>query len=280
MGDVFNLEAWRTVIVSALSELGANIAGFIPNFVGMLVILLIGWILARFVQVVSGRVLARAGLDRASERLGVPDTLGGAGIERTPSALIARLLFWLLMLTFVLSAVETLGLTAVTATIDRLIAYLPKIIGASLIVLLGLLLARFVGNVVGSGAAAANMPYARSLGAVARGAMVIMVGILAVEQLGVDAALLLWAAITVLAALMIGLALAFALGSREVVGAILAGYYLRKSLREGTAVDVGGRQGTLARVGPIDTLFRSGETSWSVPNQQLLQSVIDRQNAA
>ena len=56
----------------------------------------------------------------------------------------------------------------------------------------------------------------------------------------------------------LGLTLSFAAGSREVVGSILAGYYLRKSLREGISVDINGRSGRLSRVGPIDTLFDVG----------------------
>jgi hypothetical protein len=271
-----DIEALQQVVVNSLSELGARVAGFVPSFLGMVIILLIGWVIASVVAGIATRVIARAGLDKAAGRLGITEILQEAGIGRPPSGTIGRLLYWLLMLTFVLSAVETLGLTAVTQTIDRLIAFLPDIIAASLIVILGLLLARFVGNLVGSGAAAADMPYARQLGGTARGAMVIMVSILAIEQLGVDAAILLWAVITVLAATCLGLGLAFALGARDVVGSILAGYYLRKSLEERVVVSINGRQGTLDRIGPVHTVFRSDQGTWSVPNTELLGAHIDR----
>lgn len=276
MDKVFDSEALKEILVRSLSELGADVAAFVPKLLGALVILLIGWVVARIVQAVAGRILARARLDAAAERLGVQETLRTSGIERPPSGVVARLLFWLLMLTFVLSAVETLGLTAVTATIDRLIAYLPNVIAAALMVVIGLLIARFVGSLVGSGAAAAQLPYARQLGAAAQTAMGVAVAILAIEHLGIDAGILLWAIITVLAATALGLAFSFALGSREVVGSILAGYYVRKSLREGGTVVVDGREGVLERVGPTDTLFRNGDRSWSVPNAVLLKTVLDR----
>lgn len=279
MTEIFDVKMWQEIIVGSLTQLGGDLAAFIPKLLGMIVILLVGWILARILQAAAGRVLERAGLDRAAERLGVSETLQEAGLVRAPSGVIARLLFWLLMLTFVLSAVETLGLSAVTSTIDRLIAYLPNVIAASLIVVLGLLLARFVGNLVASGAAAADMPYARALGSGARAAMIIMVTILSLEQLGVDAAALLYAMVIVASAIAIALSLSFANGSRDVVGAIVAGYYLRNSLGEGAHVEIDGRAGVLERVGPIDTLFNKGDDSWSIPNRRLLDAIIDRKRA-
>ncbi len=276
MNSLFDSEALREIVVSALSELGTDLVVFVPRLLGALLILLIGWVVARVAQAVAAGILSRAGLDAAGERLGVDSTLRGSGIEARPSMLIARLLFWLLMLTFLLSAVETLGLSAVTMTIDRLIGYLPNVIAAALIVLVGLLTGRFAGNLVSSAAAAAQLPYARHLGSAARAAIGIAVIVLSLEQLGVDAGILMWTVITLLAAGSLGLGLSFALGSREVVGSIIAGYYLRKSLREGGTVVVDGREGVLQRVGPIDTVFRGEERSWSVPNAILLRTIVDR----
>ncbi len=278
--DKLSLEALQEIVVHSLSELGARVAGFIPSFFGMIIVLMVGWLIARVLSGAATRVIARAGLDNAASRLGLTQTLQEAGMEKPPSGLIGVLLYWLLMLTFVLSAAETLGLTAVTQTIDRLIAFLPNIIAAGFIIILGLLIARFVGNLVGSAAAAADMPYARSLGTAARGSLNIVVSILAIQQLGVDTALLLWAVITLLAATSVGLGLAFALGSREVVSSILAGYYIRKSLRERAVMTISGRQGTLERVGPVYTVLKCEGSEWNVPNSELLATQVDRKTAS
>lgn len=276
MSEVFNFEAWRQVMVTSLTELGRTLAAFLPSLIGMLVILGVGWCIAKVVEVVARRVLHRVGLDRTSDRLGVADTLRDAGVLRGPSELIARLLFWVLMLTFLLSAFETLGLTAVAVTIDRVIAYLPNIIAAALVVIVGLLISRFTGNLVASGAGAAGVTYARELGSAARGVVVVMVAILATEQLGVETRVLVAAVTATVAAVVAGLALAFALGSREVVRAILAGHYLRQSLAEGQSVEIEGRRGTLERVGVTDTLFREERGAWSIPNARLLDAVVVR----
>ena len=276
MTDIIDIEGLKSALVGTLADLGAQLVGFVPKLLGTIAILLIGWGIARATQTVTAKILVRMKLDQAAGYLGLSDILAKAGIQRPASGLISRLLFWLLILAFVLPATETLGLTSVTVTIDRLIAYLPNVIAATLVLLLGLLLARFIGNVVGSGAAVSEVPYARQLGQAARFVMIVMVSIVAIEQLGIKTSIFQWLLVASLTAVVFAMAVAFAIGSKEVVGSILAGYYLRKSLRDGASVEVLGRSGTLTRIGATDTLFQSGDKSWSMSNQQLLQSVIDR----
>ncbi|MDP3937488.1 MAG: hypothetical protein Q8R92_05050, partial [Deltaproteobacteria bacterium] len=245
MNGVFDLEAWREILVSSFTEMGRTLAGFAPNVVGAIAILAVGWGVSKVLEIVSRRLLDRMGLNRTVERLGIAETLRGAGVGRKLSDLIALVLFWFLMLIFVLSAFETLHLTAVTGTIDRLIAYLPKLVATALIVIIGLLFARFVGNVTSSAAAAAQFAFPRQLGSAARVISIFIVGILGAEQLGIDTQILVTGVTALLAAFGLGVSLAFALGSREVVRAILAGHYLRQSLAEGERYEVEGRGGVL-----------------------------------
>lgn len=276
MGKVFDVESWRQVIVTSFSELGSTLAAFLPKLVGMLVILLAGWIVSRVAGAAFRRLLGRVGLDEAAQRLGVSEALEGAGLRSEPSALVGQLVFWILMLTFLLSAVETLGLEAVTGTIDRLIGYLPRVIGAALIVIVGLLVGRLVRGLVRSGAVTARLAFADQLGVAAQGVVVFVVGVLAVEQLGVNTELVSGVIVALSAALGFGLALSFALGSRDVVRALLAGQYLRQTLAPGQEIEAAGRRGRIERIGPIDTLFRNEDGSWSVPNARLIQETLLR----
>lgn len=276
MRSFFDVEAWREVAVGALTELGTTLAAFLPSLVGALVILALGWLLSRSVELAAARLMRTLGVDRASTRLGVSDVFERTGLTITLSELIARLLFWLLMLTFVLSSVETLGLEAVTATIDRLIAFIPNLIGASLIVLLGLLFARFVGGMAGSAVAAAGFAGAARAGLVVQTSAAILVGVIAIEQLGLDTRVLVAPLTALLAAAGFSAGLAFALGARPIVTHILAGHFLRQSLPREAFVEVAGQRGVVQRVGATDTLLRDGQRQWSVPNAQLLEQIVVR----
>jgi hypothetical protein len=276
MSEIFDVEAWRQVLVNSLTEFGATTAAFLPSLIATLVILGLGWLVSRLVAAVSERVLLQLGLDRAAARLGVLEGLREAGVSLPPSRIVARLVFWILMLTFLLSAVETLGLTAVTATIDRLIAFLPNVIAAGLIFVLGLLLARLVRNLVGSAAAAAELPQAPRLGSLAEIVVALVAGVVALEQLGIETQMVVTVITAVVAAVTVTVGVAFALGARPVITHILAGHFLRQSLPSGGSVEVGGQRGVVERVGAVDTVVRSEQHTWSIPNGKLIEEVVIR----
>jgi hypothetical protein len=276
MEPLFDLSVWREIVVRAFSELGSNVAGFLPNLVGAGLILLLGWGFSRALELVSGRALHGVGLDRAAARLRISELLLRAGIELTLSQIVAKLLFWLVMLTFVLSSVETLGLNAVTATIDRLIAFIPNVIGAALIAIGGLLLGRFVATLVSSGAAAAGFESAPQLGFLAHVAVVGLILVLAVEQLGISTQVFVLPLTVALATAGFAGGLAFALGARPVITHIMAGHFLKQSLPRDVSIEIDGRRGLVDRVGAVNTLLRSEDRIWSVPNAQLLEHIVLR----
>jgi hypothetical protein len=204
----------------------------------------------------------------------VTEGLQRANVTTAPSGIVARILFWILMLTFVLAAAETLGFTVVTVTIDRLITYLPNVVASALIIILGLVLARLAQRFVASGAAMAGFPQADTLGAAAHGVVLLITGVVAVEQLGFKTDILVTFIAVLVATMGLTMGLAFALGARGVITHILAGHYLRQTLTSGTTVEVGGRRGAVERVGAVNTVFRKGEKSWTVPNAALLDDVV------
>ncbi len=276
MSEIFDVEAWRQVFVRSLTELGETLAGFLPSLVATVVIVAGGWLVSRLVASVAERLLRQLGLDRVAARVGLAETLRQGGLAATPSRIASRLVFWVLMLTFLLSAVETLGLSAVTLTIDRLIGFLPNVIAAGLIFVLGLLLARLVGNVVTSAAAAADLGPSQRLGSMAHGVVALVAGVVALEQLGVETGIIVTVVTAVVGAIGVTVGVAFALGARPVITHILAGHFLRQSLPSGGSVEIDGQRGVVERVGAIDTLLRDGERSWSVPNGRILDEVVIR----
>jgi hypothetical protein len=276
MGELFDDASWRTVLLRVLSEFGAKVAAFVPNLIGAIVLLLVGWAIARLVEVTARRALRTVGVDRAAARLRFAEVLGRAGVHLTLSEILAKLVFWLLMLTFLLASVETLRLTAATATIDRLVTYLPNLLGAILIALIGFVFARFLGSLVGATAATADLPGAARLGVLAQTIVSGLVVIVAIEQLGIAIDVLLLPFTVVLAGAGLAAALAFALGARPLVTHILAGHFLKQSLPRDGFIEVDGRRGVVERIGPIDTLLRDGDTRWSIPNGELMERVIQR----
>ncbi len=104
----------------------------------------------------------------------------------------------------------------------------------------------------------------------------LVVAVLALEQLGVETELLVTVITALVATLSLAMGVAFALGARDVVTHILAGHYLRQSLPAGRLVEVQGRSGVVQEVGPVATLMRRDDRVVSVPNARLLDEIILR----
>jgi hypothetical protein len=120
----------------------------------------------------------------------------------------------------------------------------------------------------------AGMMRAERAGALTRGAVLLITGVVAVEQLGLKTEMFVRIVTVLVATLGLTMGLAFALGARSVITHILAGHYLRQSLATGQQVEVAGRKGVVDHVGAVSTVFRKGDRSWSVPNASLLEDVV------
>jgi len=263
-------QVWLEMITSALTEMLSRVAAFLPNLVDALLVLLVGWLLAWLAQRIVRRVLTGLGLDHLAERAGVTGILTRAGITMPASYLVGRALYWLLLVTFLMVAVDSLGLTAAAAALQALVAYLPRVLGAAIVLVGGALLGQFLGKGAQALAAGSGIEFHAALGRAVQYIILAITMILAVDQLGLNTTLLNDVLGNLLAVAGAGLALAFALGSREAVRNLLAGFYAKDLFEIGQTVELDGYRGTLEAIGPLKALIVATEGNITVPNSALI----------
>ena len=200
-------EAWTQFWSDVLNQ----VASWLPSLVAAFLLLILGWLLAILGQAIVRGLLRRLGLDRLAERTGITGALVGMGLEGSASRLLGRLVYWFIFLLFILAAAESLGLPGVTETLGVLVAYLPNILAAVLILLLGSILAHIVGNAVGALAVGSGVSGGQVLGQVTRYTILAITIILALEQLNIQTTLLVALAIILVATVALALGLAFGL---------------------------------------------------------------------
>lgn len=260
-----------------LQNLGDRAAAFLPNLVAAAVILAIGYVVSAVLRRLSGGTLRRMGLDEATRRIGVRSNLDRAGIRSNVSDIIGTLVFWLFMLTFVISAAETMGLRDVSRTIDAFVRYLPNVIGAGVIVVVGLAIAHFVRGVVRSATSSLGLDYARGLSNLAYGVLVVVIASLAVGQLRINTALLDRLVEILLIASGGALGLALGLGTRDIAKQIVAGVYARDLFPAGAQLTIGEERGSLEEVGAVCMRLRTGDGRvLYVPNALITERVVEQ----
>ena len=257
-----------------------DIASFLPDVVNGLIVLLVGYVIARIVGWLVRLVLTKAGLDDLAERRGIVGGLRGLGIGLTPSRLIAQTVFGLLFLSFAITAVRLMRVETVAVLLERLLDFVPNVIAALLVFLLGSMVAQLAGNWVSLIAAAGGLGYAQQLGRLVQYVVVLFVMVLALGVLGIQVGLLVTAITIMIGAFGLAIGLALGLGARTIVYHILAGYYVRQRYQPGQTITLGQMSGQVSGTGSVNTVVTTDEGSTIVPNGVLLEATVQAARAA
>lgn len=213
----------ESVLTNTVNEFGSRLAAFAPNLLAMAIILVVGALVAGAVHVGVRLVLAGLGFDRLAARSGAQILLERGGIRRPASHVIALVLAWTVLAGFVLLAIGALNLQIAMDLVSRGFAYLPQVLIALGLLILGMGLGAFARRSVLLAAVNAGYPGARLLAAGVQSAVVILFVAMALEHLGVGRQILIVAFTIVFGGVILALALAFGLGGQE-----LAREFLRR----------------------------------------------------
>ena len=218
---------------------------YLPNVAGALVLVLAGVVLAMLLRS-SAKALTRFLLERVAAAAPEAARVEGHSGHRTLPAVVGGFVFWIVLLFFAAAAVEALGLPTVSALVNRLAAYLPRVVAATVVIFAGVVLADVAGRWAAS--AAAKAPAAPRIGRAVQVIVVCLAALVAVEQLGIDSTVLV-AVVSIAATSVLGAAaLAFGLGARTTVANILASHYAQKAYRVGQVVRIGEHEGAIVEI--------------------------------
>lgn len=251
------LNIWSETIMTIMNALWGKVAAFLPNLVAAIIILVAGYFIAKSVAFILSKLLTKVGFVTLSDKVGVSDTLSRAGIKRSSAEIIGVVGFWIIMLAFLVSATESLGLPSISGTIDDFILYLPKVIASAILLIVGLFLANFMRDLVRSSAEGLGVAYAKQLGTAAYGVLFIIVLSLAINQLDINTVLLDLVFSIVIAALGIAIALSLGLGTKDLSTSIMAGVYVRDLIKAGDHIKVDDIEGEVEQVGAVKTVIKS-----------------------
>ncbi len=205
---------------------------FLPNLIAALVIILGGWLAAWVLKVIVRFALAVGKFDQFCSNVGATQMLTRADIRSSPSALASRFVFWLGFIVFFMSGVRALGLDVFNRLIAEFFLYLPRIFAALMILLLGFLTANFLSRAALLAAVNANVPSPRMVSGLVKFLIGILAFAMALEQLQIARGIVTSAFAIAFGAVMLGLALAFGLGGRDVARHVLEERFLEKKQEE------------------------------------------------
>ena len=209
--------SWFDVnVTQPVQALINQLAAFLPRLLGALGILLVGWILAKAIEQVVVKVLKTILLDKLADQVQLSSVLSKGGIKHKLSELVGMIVYWLIMLAVVAVVFNALQLAVAADLFSRVVIYLPNVIAALLLLIIGMFVAAFTGSTVRTAASNAGILQAHLLGQIVQTIVVILAIVTALRQLEIK--FISDASLIILSGISLGCALAFGLGCKDLAG--------------------------------------------------------------
>ena len=218
---------WGTAVMSSVAAALALLLSGIPKLIGFLVILIIGWLIASAIARAVAVILRAVRFNDLAQRAGLTGFVRSMGIHTDAAGFLANLAKWFVRLIVLVTAFDALGLPAVSQVLQQLLLWLPNLVVALVVLVIGGLAASALASLVRGATAESGLGTPDLLATVARVAVWAFAIVIAVNQIGVAATLVNTLFMVVVGALALALGLAFGLGGRETAAQLVRGWYER-----------------------------------------------------
>ena len=206
---------WENLIADPVRQMLARILGYLPVLLGALVILIVGWIVARAIKRILDWLLKTIRFDTLADKAGISAILRKGDLKTSAREVLSSLVYWLIMIMVLVMAVDALGLPKASDVLASLFAYVPNVIAALLVLVVAMFLASFVSGIVRTAAGNANLPRPEIFAGVSRWAIIIFAVTISLGELGIATLLVTTTFNIILGGVCLALALAFGLGGKD-----------------------------------------------------------------
>jgi len=212
---------YSTAVSDSMRDLYMRLIAFLPNFLVAVIILVVGLVVAMFVAKLVKQVLQSLKLDEAADKLGLDEVSARTGMKLSVSGALAWLVKWFLLLAIFLAAADILGLSQIALFLNSILGYIPDVIAAAAIMLVGSMVARFLARLVRHSVKAAGLASADLLASITQWAVMVFTVLATLNQLGVASAFVQTLFTGIIAMVAIAGGLAFGLGGKEHANKVL-----------------------------------------------------------
>ncbi|WP_373551797.1 mechanosensitive ion channel domain-containing protein [Haliscomenobacter sp.] len=222
-----------------------GLIAFVPKFVGALLLLFLGWFLGRMIARFFQKLLERIGADKLGDRLNQIDFIARSPVKLKPSTMVGKFLYYVIFIFFFMAATDTLGITAVSEMISKIFEYLPRILSALVVFVIGILFADMLKKLVHTACISLNIPAGGLIANFVFYFVFINVAMITLSQAGIDTNFIQDNLSIILAGIVGAFAVGYGYASRPLVGNLLASYYNKSKVKVGDLISIDGVKGKI-----------------------------------
>ncbi len=257
------LSDWGAALSAAFAQFAERAGHFLPSILGAILLLLIGWVVARILRTVAIRTAFI--VDRMMSRFIATASAERAKLSQSSAKILGSIVFWLVLLFFITAATQMLGLNAFTAWLAGVVNYVPTLFAGALIIAAGFLLSRLARELVVATSAIAGTRQRELLGRTVQAIILISALLVGADQVGIKVTFLVIIAAAAGGTIGASVALALSLGARNYVANLIGGHHLRQAFSVGQTVRVAGIEGRILELTPVSMILETEEGRVTLP---------------
>jgi hypothetical protein len=263
------LQVWWAQLIDVLRDTLKGLATYLPVAFTAVVVLIIGWLLARLIRELVRRALEH--MDWLFMRVMAKSSERSAALTRATSRAVSSVVYWIVLLIFAASALRILGGSLLEHWTENLLGYLPQAIGGVIIIVIGLIGATLARHILEQASVGLGIGQSTVLARLAQAVIVISAVVIGIDQLGVNVNFLIQLSTVIAAAVFGGIALVFALGTRQHLANLIGAHYARKHYGPGDNVRVGAFEGRIVDIADGCVFLETDQGDVSVPAHHFSQ---------
>jgi len=209
------------ILLESSQQFLNEIARAVPQIIGALLILLIGWLIAKLVKRIFIKLLILVKLNYLTEKSGIEKFLKEGGVKITAVELIGSLFYWIIMLIVIMASLNTLQLTSAKELFGEIILYIPNIIVSIIVLLLGVYAAKFVSQAISVSLKNMNENSSKLIGNISYYSILVLTIFIVLSQLNIAENIVTIAFLLIFGAFCLAFGLAFGLGGKDYASDLL-----------------------------------------------------------
>jgi hypothetical protein len=262
-------------VLKILQDQLASLAGILPNLVGALAVLLIGWILAKLVARLLKKFLKAIGIDKLAEKLNQIEVVYKSNIRMVPSNMLSKILYYLMLFIFIMAATEVLGMKAISDLMTSFMNYIPKLLMALLVLIIGVVLADMLKKAVLTACESLAIPASKLISNVAFYFLFLNVIMISLKQADLQTDFIENNISIVLAGVVLAFALGYGIASKGLMASMLSSFYNKEKIAIGQTIKIDDTVGTVKNIEGTTFTLETEDREIIIPLSKLMSEKVE-----
>lgn len=261
--------------ISILKDIGTQFIATVPKLFGALIVAIAGYILAKVASRIVETILDKVGIDKMAEKLNEIDIVNRSGIDFKLSKLFGTITFVTLLVFGLMFATNILAIDVVSEMMGKIIFYVPKVIAALFLLIIGLLLAEAIKNIVTTTCNSLGIPSGKIIATFVFYLVFLTMLISALAQVDIATDLITSNLTVLLAGIVFAFSLGYGFASKDTMANFLASFYSKRKLQIGDVISLDGVKGKIIEIDSTSLTLETGASVVIIPLKKLTSERVE-----